>query len=84
METPDNFSNAFEGTTGSAYRVVTAFYNAIWSYVGYSNANYALSETRNPVRTLKIAAPLIIGSTAVLYMLANVSYPEGQAILSSC
>ncbi|EMR64143.1 putative high affinity methionine permease protein [Eutypa lata UCREL1] len=71
---PDNFTNAFEGTTGSAYGVVTALYNVIWSYIGYSNANYALSETRNPVRTLKIAAPTAIASVAVLYMLVNVAY----------
>lgn len=71
---PDNFTNAFEGTTGSAYGVVTALYNVIWSYVGYSNANYALSETKNPVRTLKIAAPLAVGVIGVLYMLVNISY----------
>lgn len=32
---PHNFTNAFEGTTGSAYGVVTALYNVIWSYIGY-------------------------------------------------
>lgn len=72
-EKPDNFSNAFEGTTGSAYGVVTALYNVIWSYIGYSNANYALSETRNPVRTLKIAAPLALATVSIMYMLVNVS-----------
>ncbi|RYP61636.1 hypothetical protein DL771_010055 [Monosporascus sp. 5C6A] len=71
---PDNFTNAFEGTTGSAYGVVTALYNVIWSYIGYSNANYALSETKNPVRTLKIAAPLAIAIVSVLYMLVNIAY----------
>lgn len=83
---PDNFTDAFRGTTGSAYGVVTALYNVIWSYIGYSNANYALSETKNPVRTLKIAAPLALGLVAVLYILANVAYfaavPRGE-ILSS-
>ncbi|KJZ79482.1 hypothetical protein HIM_00951 [Hirsutella minnesotensis 3608] len=69
-----NFTKPFEGTTASAYSVVTALYNVIWSFVGYSNANYALSETKNPTRTLKYAAPLGIGSISVLYMLANVSY----------
>lgn len=73
-EKPHNFRNAFEGTTGSAYGVVTALYNVIWSYIGYSNANYALSETKNPVRTLRIAAPLAIGVISVLYMLVNVAY----------
>ncbi|EON97722.1 putative high affinity methionine permease protein [Phaeoacremonium minimum UCRPA7] len=73
-EKPHNFTNAFEGTTGSAYGVVTALYNVIWSYIGYSNANYALSETRNPVRTLKIAAPLAIGVVSILYMFVNIAY----------
>jgi amino acid transporter len=71
------YSKPFEGTTGSAYGIVTALYNVIWSYVGYSNANYALSETKNPARTLKIAAPLALGTISVLYMLANVSYFAG-------
>jgi amino acid transporter len=37
---PDNFTNAFEGTTNSAYGVVMALYNVMWSFIGYSNANY--------------------------------------------
>ncbi|KAF3386712.1 High-affinity methionine permease [Penicillium rolfsii] len=73
-ETPHNFRNAFEGTKGSGYSIVMALYNVIWSFIGYSNANYALSETKNPVRTLKIAAPLAIGSVGVLYMFVNIAY----------
>lgn len=85
-DTTNNFTNAFEGTTGSAYGIVTSLYNVIWSYVGYSNANYALSETKNPTRTLKIAAPLAIGTVAILYMLVNISYFAGvskEEILTS-
>ena len=74
IEKPNNFDNAFEGTTGSAYGVVTALYSVIWSYIGYSNANYAMSEIRNPVRTLKIAAPTAIAIVSVLYMLVNIAY----------
>ncbi|KAK2923767.1 Amino acid/polyamine transporter I [Fusarium oxysporum f. sp. vasinfectum] len=74
LQNPNNFKNAFEGTTGSAYGVVTALYNVIWSFVGYSNANYALSETRNPVRTLKIAAPTAIISVSIIYILVNIAY----------
>ncbi|GJN70699.1 high-affinity methionine permease [Purpureocillium lilacinum] len=73
----NNFHDAFEGTTGSGYGVVMALYNVIWSFVGYSNANYALSETKNPTRTLKFAAPLALGGISVLYMLANISYFAG-------
>jgi amino acid transporter len=72
IDKPDNFSNAFEGTTGSAYGIVTALYNVIWSYIGYSNANYALSETKNPVKTLKRAAPAALILVSILYMLCNV------------
>jgi hypothetical protein len=39
-ETPHNFTNAFEGTKGSGYGIVMALYNVIWSFIGYSNANY--------------------------------------------
>lgn len=74
VDKPDNFTNAFEGTTGSSYGVVTALYNVIWSYIGYSNANYALAETKNPVKTLKLAAPLALGGISVLYMLVNIAY----------
>ncbi|KAL2434854.1 High-affinity methionine permease [Exophiala dermatitidis] len=74
IDKPHNFDNAFAGTTGSAYGVVTALYNVIWSYIGYSNANYALSETRNPVRTIKVAAPAALIAVAVLYMLVNIAY----------
>ncbi|KAJ5094265.1 hypothetical protein N7456_010126 [Penicillium angulare] len=74
IEPPHNFHNAFEGTKGSGYSIVMALYNVIWSFIGYSNANYVLSETKNPVRTLKIAAPIAIGSVGILYMLVNIAY----------
>ncbi|TFL02603.1 high affinity methionine permease [Pterulicium gracile] len=72
---PDNFSNAFEGTGDiNANAFVNGMYSVIWSYIGYSNANYALTEIKNPVRTLRIAGPLAIGVITVLYMLVNVAY----------
>ncbi|KAI2681684.1 hypothetical protein CBS147355_2894 [Penicillium roqueforti] len=73
-ETPHNFKNAFEGTKGSGYGIVMSLYNVIWSFIGYSNANYALSETKNPTRTLKIAAPVAIISVGILYMFVNIAY----------
>lgn len=44
------------------------------SFIGYSNANYALSEVQNPVRTLKRAAPLAIGLVAAVYLVVNWAY----------
>jgi amino acid transporter len=40
----------------------------------WSNASYVLNEVKNPVRTLKIAAPLGLTICGVLYMFANVAY----------
>ncbi|KAK0103182.1 hypothetical protein ONS95_014978 [Cadophora gregata] len=73
-EKPKNFTNAFEGTTASAYGIVTALYNVIWSLIGYSNANYALAETKNPVKTLKIALPAALTLVSILYILVNIAY----------
>jgi amino acid transporter len=33
-----------------------------------------MSEIKNPVRTLKIAAPAAIAIVSVLYLLANIAY----------
>lgn len=71
---PDNFSNAFEGESPSGFRIVNALYNVIWSYVGYSNINYALGEVKNPVKVLRIAAPTAFISLAVIYMFVNIAY----------
>ena len=52
---------------------MTALYNVIWSYIGYSNVNYAMSEIKDPVRMLKRAAPTALILVSILYMLVNVS-----------
>lgn len=43
-------------------------------FVGYSNANYALSEVRDPVRTIRKAAPLAMLAVSAVYILMNVAY----------
>ncbi|KAL4988397.1 amino acid permease-domain-containing protein [Aspergillus falconensis] len=42
--------------------------------IGWSNGAYVLNEIRNPVHTLKFAAPTSLGICGVLYLLANVAY----------
>lgn len=74
FQDPKNFVDAFNGTTPTGYGIVNALYNVIWSYVGYSNANYALGEIKNPVRVLKIAAPTALFIITILYILVNVAY----------
>ncbi|EIM87629.1 high affinity methionine permease [Stereum hirsutum FP-91666 SS1] len=73
---PDNFAraNVWDGTRSDANAFVSGLYNVIWSFIGYSNVNYSLSEVKNPVRTLKIAGPIAMASITVVYMLVNVAY----------
>ena len=42
--------------------------------MGFSNINYALSEVKNPKRTVKIAGPIAILVVTILYILANIAY----------
>ncbi|GJE86598.1 amino acid permease [Phanerochaete sordida] len=74
---PDNFrwSTMWEGTaSGGANAFVTGLYNVIWCFIGYSNANYALSEIRDPVRTIKFAAPAAMVAITAVYLLVNIAY----------
>ncbi|EEP77623.1 conserved hypothetical protein [Uncinocarpus reesii 1704] len=71
---PRNFEHPWGDRPPTPYGLVMALYNVIWSYVGYSNANYCLSETHNPIRTLKIAAPVGVTMVGVLYFLVNIAY----------
>ena len=61
----------FSSRTTLEYELTIVDYR---SFIGYSNVNYALSEVKNPVRTLKIAGPLALGSVSVVYMLVNIAY----------
>ncbi|VEU24360.1 DEKNAAC105583 [Brettanomyces naardenensis] len=69
-----NFHHAFTGGPVTGYGVVTALYNIIWSFIGYSNANYALGEIKDPIKTLRIAAPIAVVVLAIIYMLVNIAY----------
>ena len=44
------------------------------SFIGYSGVNAVLSEVRDPVRTIKLAAPLVVLCVTVVYLFINVSY----------
>ncbi|KAF8655586.1 hypothetical protein AX16_003007 [Volvariella volvacea WC 439] len=77
FEKPRNFESwqsVWEGSGTGINAMVMALYNVIWSYIGYTNANYALSEVRDPVRTLKRAAPIAVACTASIYLLVNIAY----------
>ncbi|KAF8701657.1 hypothetical protein AX14_000351 [Amanita brunnescens Koide BX004] len=77
VEQPHNFQNVFDGTTASVSSFCSSLYNVIWSYFGFSSVNYALSEVKNPKRTVRIAGPVAIAVVTVLYILANIAYFAG-------
>lgn len=57
-----------------AKHCLTLIRENVRSFIGYSNANYALSEVRDPVRTIKKAAPLAMLFVTIVYMLVNIAY----------
>lgn len=74
---PDNFDSwqrVWEGSRGGGNVICACLYNVIWSFVGFSNVNYALAEVHNPARTLRIAGPLAMVVVTVFYLLCNLSY----------
>ena len=71
---PHNFHTGFSGSRSDVYAVSNCIYNAIWSYVGYSNVFYALGEVKHPIRTLKIAGPLALTLLTILYVLSQIAY----------
>ncbi|KXN82762.1 High-affinity methionine permease [Leucoagaricus sp. SymC.cos] len=75
-EKPHNFEwdRFWEGSGTGANAFVAGLYAIIWSFTGYSNANYALSEIKDPVRTIKRAAPVAIIGVCGVYMLINIAY----------
>ncbi|KAF9041462.1 APC amino acid permease [Panaeolus papilionaceus] len=75
-EQPDNFKwhKFWEGSGTGMNAFVSGLYNVIWSFIGYSNANYALSEVKDPVRTIKRAAPLAMVSVSTVYLFINIAY----------
>ncbi|KAK9457937.1 amino acid permease-domain-containing protein [Dipodascopsis uninucleata] len=76
LEDPHNFDNLFEnsGFGGGTYNYATALLRIVYSYRGWENANYVLSDLENPRRTLAVAAPFAIIGVTILYILANIAY----------
>jgi len=76
VDEPRNFEweTFWEGSGTGPNALITGITNVIWSFIGYSNANYALSEVRDPVRTIKRAAPAAMISVSSVYLFVNLAY----------
>ncbi|KAJ7138009.1 hypothetical protein C8R44DRAFT_728182 [Mycena epipterygia] len=73
-KTPHNFASWATLWSGSRSDPNSLVLTRGRSFIGYSNANYALPEVKDPVRTIKRAAPLAIQSVSAVYMLVNIAY----------
>ncbi|KAK4212393.1 phosphatidylinositol 4-kinase-like protein [Rhypophila decipiens] len=82
-ESPGNFSsfngptdetNAELDTQRTTAGYALALLQVLYSYSGWENANYVLTEVRDAPRTLRRAAPIAISAVTLLYVLANISF----------
>ncbi|CDR45290.1 CYFA0S17e01024g1_1 [Cyberlindnera fabianii] len=73
----DNFKDIwrpYDGFHGNTYNISVALLQIIYSFKGWENANYVISEVKNPHHTLQTAAPLSVAVTAFFYLLVILSY----------
>ncbi|MCJ1374324.1 hypothetical protein MMC20_005556 [Loxospora ochrophaea] len=69
-----NFGDLFASSSTQPYDYATALLKVLYCFRGYNTANQVLSEVRNPVQTLKFAAPLALILVSASYILVNVAF----------
>ncbi len=69
-----NFSNIWSGSSSQPYDYATALLKILYCFRGYNTVNSILSEVRNPISTLKLAAPLALAIVSAGYFLVNIAY----------
>ncbi|KAL2157974.1 hypothetical protein VTH06DRAFT_4783 [Thermothelomyces fergusii] len=71
---PTTWNGFWEGSVWNWSIISAALFKVFYSYSGLANVNNVLNEVRDPVRTLRSAAPTALATTCVLYLLTNVAY----------
>ncbi|RLV91985.1 High-affinity methionine permease [Spathaspora sp. JA1] len=78
IETTDNFNGDVwkfhNNVKPNSYSISVALLEVIYSFKGWENVNYVLSEVDNPYHILTVAAPLAVALTTGLYFLVIISY----------
>ncbi|KAI9645129.1 hypothetical protein NHQ30_005863 [Ciborinia camelliae] len=69
-----NFSNLFANSSTQPHDYATALLKILYCFRGYSTANQVLSSIRNPIPTLRTAAPIALSLVSAAYILANIAY----------
>ncbi|KAI7857682.1 amino acid/polyamine transporter I [Circinella umbellata] len=65
---------SFQGTSNTIGPYASALYYVMNSYSGWHNLNYILDEVKDPIKNLPKASAAALGTTAVLYIMTNISY----------
>jgi hypothetical protein len=71
---PFTWGGIWEGSIWNWGVISTALFKVFYSYAGLQNVNNVLNEVRNPVKTLRSAAPAALGTACLLYLLINLAY----------
>ncbi|KAI8378156.1 amino acid permease-domain-containing protein [Choanephora cucurbitarum] len=69
-----NFQNAFNNSSTNALDYGTAMYMALFSYNGWNNLNYGISEVKNPKRNVPLAISISCFLVTMVYVLSNIAY----------
>jgi amino acid transporter len=64
----------YEPSASGAFCMYFLLTTSSRSFIGYASINSVLSEVRDPVRTIRLAAPLAMISVAAVYFFINISY----------
>lgn len=73
-ETPPNAEIITSGVSSNFYSISVALLEIVYSFKGWENANYVLSEIEDPYHVLTIAAPMAVLLVTLLYFLVIISY----------
>ncbi|KAL2199434.1 amino acid/polyamine transporter I [Corynascus similis CBS 632.67] len=71
---PTTWDGVWEGSVWNWGIISAAFFKVFYSYAGLNSVNTVMNEVRDPVRTLRTAAPAALVTACVLYLLTNVAY----------
>ncbi|KAK3935241.1 amino acid transporter-like protein [Diplogelasinospora grovesii] len=69
-----NFSDIWSGSSFQPYDYATALLKVVYCFRGYSTANQVLSDVRDPVRTLRVAAPVALSLVSLAYLAITVAF----------
>ncbi|KAK3984425.1 amino acid permease-domain-containing protein [Cladorrhinum sp. PSN332] len=71
---PTTWEGLWEGSVWNWGIISAALFKVFYSYSGLENVNNVLNEVKDPVRTLKSAAPTALVTACLLYFVVNVAY----------